>query len=260
MSHYYGQDIKYGVIGAPAPFTGDILSFSYRDLVNEDPLEDGASDIAAISLNSRKGQLRFEAEVRSSSDDFLDLSAGAKIAVAGGEGGINFEAGFLLAYEAVEEWNLMRRKTIACSAYHYPDGENDGDGSDAGALSAFTPSQTHTNLFPGNALIYSTVGLTHAAGIVHQLRITQRWQITDDDPSPAGKILGAFAHGYQRNISLLLLAKPGTSNIPRPESVLTVGGAPSHAGGYRITSAEPRRIRKKGMMYAIEAVWIPAFA
>lgn len=260
MSHYYGQSIKYGVLGSPAPFTGDILSFSYRDAITPEEQEDGASDIAAIAMHSRKGALNFEAEVTDASTDFLDLSAGAKIAVEGGEGGQDLSTGFLLAQEAVEEWNLMRRKTIALRAMHYPDGESDGDGADAGTLSAFTPSQSLDFLFPGNKLIYSTVGITHTAGLVHQLRITQQWNITDDDPSPNGKILGALAHGYKRTISLLVLAKPGNGNIPAPKTVLSFGAAPAHASSYRVISAEPRRTRKKGMMFQIEAVWIPAFA
>jgi hypothetical protein len=172
----------------------------------------------------------------------------------------DLSTGFILAQEAVEEWNLLRRKRCSVRATHYPDGTSDqGSGEAAGTLSAFTPgSQSLDFLFPGSTLIYSTVGITHASGVVHQLRITQTVQITDDEPSPDGKILGAFSSGYKRTISLLLLAKPSSAEIPAPKSVLTLAGAPAHAANYRVISAEPRMERKKGMMFSIEAAWIPA--
>lgn len=259
MSQHYGQNIKYGVLGAPTLFTGDNMSFSYRDTVTPDELEDGGSDIVALALHSRKGEINFSGEVTSDTDDFLDLSAGAAIAVVGTPGGIALDAGFILAYEAVEEWSLLQRKQCSVRAYHYPDGGTPG-GTSAGALNAFTPSQSLDFLFPGNTLIYSTAGITHTAGLVHQLRLTQSLTITDDEHSPDGKILGAFSSGYKRAISLLLLCKPQDAAIPAVRSVLTLSGAPAHAANYRVTSAEARMERKKGMMYSIEATWIPTFA
>jgi hypothetical protein len=261
MSNHYGQSIKYGVLDAPALFTGDNMSFSYRDNTTADDQENGGSDIAAIALHSRKGDLQFSGEVTSGTTDFLDLSAGAKIAVAAEIGGIDLTPGFILAYEAVEEWNLLRRKTASVRAFHYMDGESDDVGASAGTRTAFTPAAQNLDfLFPGNTLIYSTVGITHAAGLVHQLRITQQLTITDDEPAPNGKLLGAFASGYKRTLSLLLLAKPADAAIPAPKSVLTFSNAPTYAANYRVISAEPRMERKKGMMFSIEAVWIPAFA
>jgi hypothetical protein len=239
MSHHYGQDITYGVLGAPALFTGDNMSFSYRDQVTKDNLEDGGSDFAAMALHSRKGDLSFEGEVTSDTNDFLDLSTGARIVVEGSPGGIDLSTGFILAQDAVEEWNLLRRKRASVRAMHYPSSIN--------------------FLFPGNTLIYSTVGFTHAAGLIHQLRLTQTLQITDDEPSPDGKILGAFASGYERVISLLLLGKPSDAVIPAPRSVLTITGAPDRMKNFRVISAEPRMERKKGMMFSIEAAWIPPF-
>jgi hypothetical protein len=260
MSHHYGQDITYGVLGAPALFTGDNMSFSYRDQVTKDNLEDGGSDFAAMALHSRKGDLSFEGEVTSDTNDFLDLSTGARIVVEGSPGGIDLSTGFILAQDAVEEWNLLRRKRASVRAMHYPDAEADEGAAAGAAVNAFVPDQSSINfLFPGNTLIYSTVGFTHAAGLIHQLRLTQTLQITDDEPSPDGKILGAFASGYERVISLLLLGKPSDAVIPAPRSVLTITGAPDRMKNFRVISAEPRMERKKGMMFSIEAAWIPPF-
>jgi len=259
MSQHYGQDITYGVLGAPALFTGDNMTFSYDDGVTKDNLEDGGSEYGAMALHSRKGDINFEGEVTSDSTDFLDLSGGAKIAVAGTPGGIDLSPGFILAHEAVEEWNLLRRKTASVRATHYPDAPAADNGA-AGAISAFVPDQSSIDfLFPGSTLIYSTVGFTHAAGLVHQVRLTQTLQITDDEPSPDGKILGAFTSGYEMMLSLLLLAKPSDAAIPATRSVLVLEGAPDRMAGFRVIKAGPRLTRKKGMMFQIDAAWIPAF-
>ncbi|MEO8204876.1 MAG: hypothetical protein ABI615_01755 [Chthoniobacterales bacterium] len=262
MSQHYGQDITYGVLGAPALFTGDNMNFGYDDQVTEDNLEGGGSDFAAMALHSRKGEISFEGEVTSASTDFLDLSSGAAITVAGSPGGIDLSTGFILAHEAVEEWNLLKRKTASVRASHYPDAADAGAGAAVvpTAASAFVPDQSSINfLFPGNTLIYSTVGITHASGLIHQLRLTQNWQITDDEPSPDGKLLGAFASGYKRMISLLLLAKPGDAVLPAPRSILTFTGAPARMKNFRVIKSSPKLERKKGMMFQIDAAWIPPF-
>ncbi len=259
MSQHYGQDITYGVLGAPALFTGDKMSFSYSDKVTEDDLEDGGSEFAAMALHSRKGDLSFEGEVTSASTDFLDLSAGARIVVTGTPGGIDLSPGFILAHEAVEEWDLLKRKRCSVRATHYPEAPASAAAAAGTGLSAFVPDQSSIDfLFPGNTLTYSTVGFTHAQGLVHQVKLTQTLQITDDEPSPDGKILGAFASGYKRTLSLLLLAKPSSAVIPEARSVLTITGAPARMANFRVISAEPRMERKKGMMFSIEAAWIPA--
>lgn len=259
MSNHYGQSIQYGVLGAPALFTGDNMSFSYRDQVTKDLLEGGGSDHAAMALHSRKGDLSFEGEVTSGSTDFLDLSSGGRIVVAGTPGGIDLSPGFILAHEAVEEWNLLKRKRASVRAYHYPEAPSDATGAAGVAENAFVPDQSSIDfLFPGNTLIYSTVGFTHASGLIHQLRLSQSLQVTDDDPSPDGKLLGAFTSGYERIISLLLLGKPSDAAIPEPRSVLTITGAPTRMQNFRVISAEPRFERKKGLMFSIEAAWIPA--
>ena len=262
MSNHYGQSITYGVLGAPALFTGDNMSFSYRDQVTEDDLEDGGSDLAAMALHSRKGEISFDGEVTVGTTDFLDLSAGARIVVSGTPGGIDLSTGFILAHEAVEEWSLLKRKRASVRATHFPDAPSDSTGAAGVTMDAFVPDQSAIDfLFPGNTLIYSTVGFSHAEGLVHEVKLTQTLQITDDEPSPDGKILGAFESGYKRTLSLMLLAKKSGSApaIPHPRSVLTLTGAPDRMKNFRVISAEPRLERKKGMMFSIEASWITPF-
>lgn len=260
MGTHYGQSITYGVLGAPSLFTGDNMSFSYELGVTEDNLENAGSDFAAMALHSLKGDLSFEGEITDASTDFLDLSSGARITVDGDPGGIDLSPGFILAHEAVEEWNLMRRKQASVRATHYPDAPASAGAAAGTGVNAFTPDQSSIDfLFPGNKLIYSTVGFSHAQGLIHQLRLTQTLQITDDEPSPDGKILGAFSSGYKRAISLLLLAKPADAVIPAPRSVLTITGAPERMQNFRVIKAGPRLTRKKGMMFQIDASWIPAF-
>ena len=260
MSQHYGQQITYGVLGAPALFTGDNMSFGYSDKVTEDDLEDGGSDIAAMALHSRKGEINFEGEVTSDTTDFLDLSVGARIVMTGTPGGIDLSGGLILAHEAVEEWDLLKRKRCSVRATHYPDAPADTTGAAGVALSAFVPDQSAIDfLYPGSTLIYSTVGFTHASGLIHQVKLTQTLQITDDEPSPDGKLLGAFASGYKRTLSLMLLAKPTDAVIPEPGTILAITGAPDRMKNFRVISAEPKLERKKGMMFSIEASWIPPF-
>ena len=260
MSQHYGQLITYGVLGAPALFTGDNMSFGYSDKVTEDDLEDGGSDFSAMALHSRQGEINFDGEVTSGTTDFLDLSEGSRIVVAGSPGGRSLSGGIILAHEAVETWDLLKRKSCSVRATHFPDATADETGAAGVALSAFVPDQSSIDfLFPGGTLIYSTVGFTHASGLVHQVKLTQSLNITPDEPSPDGKILGAFTSGYKRTLSLLLLAKPTDAVIPEPQSVLTLTGAPDRMKNFRVISAEPKFERKKGLMFSIEASWIPTF-
>jgi hypothetical protein len=258
MSQHYGQSITYGVLGAPALFTGDNMSFGYSDKVSEDLLENGGSDFEAMALHSRKGEINFEGEVTSDTSDFLDLSSGSRLVISGSPGGIDLSTGFILAHEAVEEWSLMKRKRCSVMATHYPEAPADTGALAGVAKNAFTPDQSSIDfLFPGSTLIYSTVGFTHAAGLVHNVKLTQSVNITDDEPSPDGKLLGAFTSGYKRTLSLLLLGKPAEAAIPAVRSVLTFATAPANMANFLVTSAEPRLERKKGMMFSIEATWIP---
>lgn len=258
MSQHYGQSITYGVLGAPALFTGDKMSFSYRRAVTKDNLEDGASDFTAMALHSRKAEINFAGEVTSGSTDFLDLSGGQKLTLTGGPAGIDLAQGMILAEQTVEEWGLLRRKQASVKAWHYPDA-TDESGPAAGTTPIFDSQDLAGLLFPGGTLNYSTVGITHAAGVVHNVRLTQTVQITDDEPSPDGKLLGAFTHGYERMLSLTLLQKPADAAIPAEKSVLAFLDAPDRIKNFRVISASPAMERKRGLMFTIEAAWIPPF-
>lgn len=247
----YGQSITWGTVSAPHIFTGECTGYTARSVAQRQLEDDEAGDIDALILHSQKTEISFDAKVRSGSEDFLDLSAGASITVSG------ISSGTVLASRAVERWQLGQPKTASVTATHYPD-VTGGDGESAGELSAFTPAQTGLGIVtPGSVLIYGTYGLTHASGVVHGLTIEQILELTEDDPSPAGTILGVVAHGYLRTIQLELLA---TGALPAVGSTLAITGAPDHAGGYKIESAEKKFASKRGMMYSVSAVWVPPMA
>ena len=247
----YGQNITWGPLTAPRLFTGVTQDYSYRDSLTKQLIEDMAAENAAMILHSRKADINFEARITEGSVDFLDLSSGAAVAIS------TITSGLVLVRRAVETWRLGSPKMANVQATHYPDMVQ-ANPAFAGELTAFTPDQADLNIvYPGGKLIYSTVRLTHVAGIVHGLTIEQMLQITEDDPTPDGKLVGAACHGYERSIKLDLLA---TGAAPAVGSVLTIGGAPDHANDYRITGANVQFSTKKGKMFAIEAAWIPAFS
>jgi hypothetical protein len=250
MGNRYGQTITWGPLSAPAIFTGERQSYSYRDAVTKQNISGAAGDNFAQVLHSRKAAIQFTAKVTAGSVDFLDISGGAAIAVTGVTGGQ------VLVSRAVETWRLMQPKTASITATHYPDMPTTNTAA-AGTLSAFTPDPSGLGIvFPAGVLIYSTFGLTHAAGIVHELTIEQILQLTDDEPSPDGLLLGAQGHGYERSIRLMLLA---TGDAPAVRTVLTIGGAPSQASDYRITDVEQTLEDARGKMFSISASWIPPF-
>jgi len=141
-------------------------------------------------------------------------------------------------------------------ATHYPDLTQSSPTLAGTGLNAFTPSQSLTFLQPGGKLIYGTAGITHSSGIVHGLVLTQELQIADDDPSPAGTILGAASHGYLRTIQLDILATASNA-IPNAGDALTFSAAPANCANYRVESAEVKFQEKRGKMYSLTAVWIP---
>lgn len=255
----YGQSITYGPLSAPALFTGSVERYSYglqatKQLISGPAAIDSVQNHLAMVLHSKKASLSFTAKITSDSSDFLDLSAGAQITVSG------ISTGVVLARRAVERWRLMQPKTATIEATHYPDMTATGTGPDT--VNAVSPALS-TLILPSEELVYSTYGLSMpapqngtAAGIVHELEISQSLDIQEDEPSPDGKILGASAEGYERTISLLLLA---TGDIPAVGTTLSITGAPDHAADYRITSARLDMELQRGKMYAIEAAWIPGF-
>jgi len=245
----YGQSITWGAITAPHLFSGECTSFSFREGRTRQLIDDEAGDNMALVLHSRKAELSFEAKVTNESDDFLDLSGGAAITVTG------ISVGVVLCSRASERWALGQPKTASITATHYPDMVQASPAAAGASLDAFVPDQAELGIVtPGTKIIYGTFGLGHASGVVHGLTLEQALTITEDEPSPDGKLVGAATHGYLRTISLDLLA---TGAKPATGSVLAITGAPDRAGGYRIESAEERYADKRGKMYAIAAVWIP---
>src|SRR5581483_6524465 len=244
MSNRYGQTITWGPLTAPALFTCERQRYSYRDAVTKQNITGAAGDNIAMALVMQKAALEFGGKITSDSTDFLDISAGAAIAVPG------ISTGQVIVSRAIETWRLNAPKTGSIQATHFPDMPNTNTAS-AGTLSAFTPDQSALGIiYPTGKIIFSTYGLTHASGIVHELTLEQVLQLTEDDPSPDGKILGCQGHGYERNIRLLILA---TSTRPAVRSVLTIGGAPSHASDYRITESEFVFEEERGKMYSVSA-------
>ena len=256
MSHRYGQSITWSTPSAPRPFSGILTAFSYEEQAQEYLDEDESGDNRALVTSGRKAALDWDAKCTPSSTDFLNLINGAKIMVSG------YSSGVILAYNAVERYVLNTPKTISVRATHFPDIDDSG-GDAAGSVTAFIPDPSGlSNLFPGSQLIYSTQGLTAAAGVVHGLTIEQMLEITEDDLAPDGTVPGATAHGYKMKISLDLLA---TSDRPAIDSSLDLTGAGGvvssngSAGEFKVTSSGLRFATKRGMMYRVGAIWIPAF-
>ncbi len=249
MNHY-GQTIVWGTQSAPHLFTGHCTSYSYAEQTQRQLMEDEEGNHIAIALHSRKADLQFSAELFADST-FLDLSGGAAIHVAGLTGAV-------LARRAVESWRLGQRKTASIQATHYPEVDSNV-AVDTGTLQPQEPvTPEEPFVFPGDAIIYGTLGLGHDQGIVHALAIEQQLTITEDEPAPNGMIKGAQAHGYLRTIHLELLASNG-SQAPAVRGLLEISGAPAHASNYRIERSEVRFASKRGKMYVIDAVWIPEF-
>jgi hypothetical protein len=249
----YGQNITWSTINAPQVFTGTCTSYSYRDNIQRQLDEDMGGDNRVLIQHSRKASISFEARVTEDSLDFLDLSVGGALTIDG------ISTGTILATRAVERWALGRPKTASVQATHFPDLTQSSPTLAGKTLSAFTPSQSLAFLQPGGKLIYGTSGITHGSGIVHGLVLTQELQITEDEPSPAGTILGAATHGYLRTIQLDLLAT-ASNPIPSAGDQLTFTAAPANCASYRVESAEVKFQEKRGKMYSITAVWIPALS
>ena len=225
----YGQIITWGTLTAPALFKGIITDYSYRDSKTKQLEHDAAGDNMAMILHLHKGEISFEAKVTHESTNFLDLSKGAQIVTSAISGGV------ILVRRAVETWRIGQVKRASIQAAHYPDMSHSGGGA-VGELTAFTPDQSSLTIVrPAGKLIYSTVGITQASGILHSLTIEQILEITEDEPSPDGKYLGATSHAYERNISLELLA---TAGKPAVDTVLALSGAPEHGQNYIITDVD----------------------
>jgi len=256
----YGQNITWSTPGAPHPFHGICTAYSYKMQLQRQLDEDENGDNHALIQHSRKANVSFEAKVlkgTGGSTDFLDLSAGGAVALSNAVPGGGPTNTIVLATRAVERWSLGQPATISLQATHYPDLVQSSPAM-AGALDASAAiDQTGLGIItPGGKIIYGTypLAMPDSSGIVHKLEITQELKIAEDDPSPAGTILGAATHGYLRTISLDLLA---TGSAPAEGSTLSITGAPSNAANYKIESVEQKFAEKRGKMYSITAVWIP---
>lgn len=250
----YGQLIVFGTIAVPHLFTGNCTAYSYNLQADEQIPSDESGDPLALVHSGKKAALEFEAEIKDSSNNFLDLSAGAEITVDG------ITTGRVLAYSAWEEWVLKQPKKAGVRSTHYVDMPAGGSGASAGTgIDAFTPDQTGLAIIqPGSKVIFGTYGMTSTSGIVHRFRIEQELTIDADEEDPSGAILGAISSGYVRRITLECLMKT-TSTLPAIGAELTVTGAPSHASFYRVKSVNQKWAKKRGKMVTIEATWISAF-
>lgn len=250
----YGQSITWGPLTAPSLFNGEVISYSLRDAQTEQDIDGASTDYIAMALHSRKGEVNYEATVTGGTggtSNFLDLSTGAAVVVSTISGGV------VLASEAVEKWQLGQPKTASVRATWYPDITQASPVLAGTTLDARTPDQSGLGIIaPGGKIIYGTYGITHAAGIVHSLTLTQQIKITEDDPDPSGTIKGAATSAYMRKISMEILA---TGAIPAVASTLVLTGLNTNVANYLITSATQTLARGKGKMYAIEASWIPPF-
>jgi hypothetical protein len=246
----YGQLINWSTPNAPHPFSGICTSWSENDQLTRQLDETESGDQHVLIQHSAKSEISFEAKVTEASTDFLDLSTGGAITIAG------VAAGQIIATRCIERWTLGQPKTISLQATRYPDIA--AGAANAGVLNAFTPDQSAlTFLHPSGKVIYGTYGMTSAAGIIHLLEVSQELQITEDDPSPDGKILGCADHGYLRTLSMDVLTRPATDTIPAKGTVLALTGAPAHLANYRIESVETKFAEKRGEMISFKAVWIP---
>jgi hypothetical protein len=244
----YGQTlIAWSTVAAPHLFTGTCTAYSYGEQLQRLLDEDEAGENRALIQHSHKAAVNFEAKVTDGSTNFLDLSAGASITIAG------INTGVVLASRAVERWTLNQPKTASVQATHYPDMAA-GAGAAAGITnSAYTPVQALAFVL-GGKIVYGTSGLTQASGVIHGLTLTQELTIVEDEPSPAGTILGAVGTGYLRTIQLEILA---TAAAPVVGAQLVLGGGLAMGSDYQVETAEPKYTSKRGLMYSVGAVWIP---
>lgn len=245
-----GQEITWSTPSAPHPFTGVCRRYSARDAFTRQLVSNEVGDHLAAILHSAKVAISFEAMVTGGSTDFLDLSAGPVIDVG-------ITPGLTLAYRAVERWALEQEKTASVEATHYP-GCTVGADQVPNAMSAFTPDQSGLGIVtPGSTIIYGTYGMTHAAGVIHGLTLTQEWTLKDHRPTPAGVIPGANAFAYMRMIEMRIMA---TAGQPAKGTTLSITNSPSHAADYKIEESAVEFEDKTEKMYSLKAFWISPFS
>lgn len=253
----YGQAVTFSTGSAPHLCAGVCLNFRTKDnLVRQmEDAEDGA--ILAAIQHSRTVDFSFDVKFTDASTDFPDLSGGAKITLAGLETEATATGatagGCSLISRAVETWRTGQSKTGSIAGTYYPNVSPSG-GAAIATLSAFTPVQSIGGLHPAAKLKWGTSGMTHGAGVLHGLTLTQELQLLPEEVSPAGTILSVFTANYMRTLHLEIL--PLTSGTaPLNGTTLTVIGAPSHAAGFRIENVEQTREIRGRKMLRCEAFW-----
>jgi hypothetical protein len=253
----YGQLVTFSTGSAPHLCSGVCLNFRTKDnLVRQiEDGEDGA--ILAGMQHSRTVDFSFDVKFTDASTDFPDLSSGAAITLAGlltaaQEAGAA-SGGTALMSRAVETWRIGQAKTGSISGTYYPNTVQASPAA-AGTLTAFTPAQSLGGLHPAGRIKWGTSGMTHGAGVLHGLTLTQELQLLPEEVSPAGTILSVFTANYMRSIQLEILAL--TSGTPPANgTILTVTGAPSHATGFRLENVEQSREIRGRKMWRCEAFW-----
>ncbi len=250
MAKSYGATREWSTVNAPHLFSGICENYTYAD-VNEETQVEGETDIEAIVMDRRKGEISFEATITSDTTDFLDITGGCKLAVDG------IETGVVLVTEVVETWGLRTAKRGSVRANHYPHMVDTEGALAAVNVNAMTPSlQSGINIRPGGKVIWSTAGLTHTAGTVAELTLTQRVRLEEDDDE-VGRWVAAYVSNYTRAIELTLTS---TGAPPEPDTVLTITGAPANAGGYIISRVEDVYSKGAKRVYRLQATWSPVLA
>lgn len=253
----YGQLVTFSTGSAPHLCSGICTNFRTADKFTRQ-MEDGEDfAIHAAILHSRMVDFSFDVKFTDASTDFPDLSAGAAIVVSALNSVTDdFGAatgGTSLISRAVETWRIGQAKTGSIAGTYFPECVQASPVA-AGTLTAFTPTQTLTGLHPAAKLIWGTQGLSHGAGVVHGLTVTQELSLDPDEVSPAGTILGVRTGNYLRTIQVEIMPRT-TDTPPQNGEVLTVTGAPSHAGSFRLENVEQTREIRGRKMYSANAFW-----
>jgi len=248
--HNYGTVITWSTVSAPKPFGGIAENYSYKDAYQEERIPGENGSTAALILRLRKGDISFDSTATDESTDFLDLSSGAGITVSG------LSAGVVICTEAVEKWTKGEAKNLALKATHYPN--ITGSGPAAGTLAANTPTQSGLIIHPNAKVIWGTTGLSHTAGNVESLTLTQKWEVKEHDNGM--QYDAVRVENFERRINLDILCVGANPAPPALDSVLVVAGAPAHAGNMVVVNHEIKWAKGREKMFTVEAMWLASLA
>ena len=253
----YGQLVTFSTGSAPHLCSGTCRNFRAGDKFANQIEEGEDFSILASMLHSRQVDFSFDVTFTNTSTDFPDLSSGSAIVLTA----LNTETalfgaatgGTSLMSRAVETWRIGQAKTGGITGTYFPDCVQ-GSPAAAGTLTAVTPTQSLAGLHPASKLVWGTSGLTHGAGVVHGLTLTQELALDPDPVSEDGKIKGVRTGNYMRRIALEIMALT-SGTAPTNGATLIITGAPSHASGYRLENVEQTREIKGRKMYSANAFW-----